>query len=385
MIIIGVDPHKRMHVASVVDPATNRQVAALQIAASLAGYRRLLKWADTFGERSWAVENAHGLGRHLAQWLLARGEAVEDVPSTATARVRELSRGRRKNDVIDAAAAASVAALHGDTNPVLAEDITTVLGLLDERRSNVTAQRTRLVNQLHAVFRDLSPGGAPKDLTAALASKLLAGIRPVGPVEAARKRLARDLVAEIRDADQRLKLLTAQIAETVAATGSHLTEVDGVGPIVSGRLLAHTHKMSRFPTAAAFASYAGVAPIEVTSADRVRHRLPRGGDRQLSHALHIVAVNQIRMPSSAGRAYYDTKLAAGKTEKEARRCLKRRLADHIWRLMIRDERDGAAGPGGQQGTTLQSSAAGSTPTTSSSDKSLPEPATHDSTTGQTAA
>jgi len=207
----------------------------------------------------------------------------------------------------------------------------------------------------------------------------------VGPVEAARKQLARDLVVEIRQADQRLKMLTAQIAQTVAATGSHVIEVDGIGPVVSGRLLARTRRISRFPTAAAFASYAGVAPVEVSSADRVRHRLPRGGDRQLSHALHIVAVNQIRMPGSTGRAYYDTKIAAGKTDKEARRCLKRRLADHIWRLMIRDERHGAAGPGGQQGTTMQSSAAGSTPTTSSSDKSLPEPAIPDSTTSQTAA
>jgi transposase len=385
VVIIGVDPHKRMHVASVVEPAVNRQVAVLEIEASLAGYRRLLKWAGGFGERSWAVENTRGLGRHLAQWLLARGEVVEDVPSTATARVRELSRGRRKNDVIDAAAAASVAALHGDAHPVVAEDITTVLALLDERRTNVTTQRTRLVNQLHAVFRDLLPGGAPRQLTATIASGLLAGIRPVGLVEAARKQLARDLVSEIRDADQRLKVLTAQIAETVAATGSHLIEVDGIGPVISGRLLARTQRMSRFATAAAFASYAGVAPVEVSSADRVRHRLPRGGDRQLSHALHIVAVNQIRMRGSAGRAYYDTKVAAGKTEKEARRCLKRRLADHIWRLMIRDERRYAAGPGGQQGATRQSSAAGSTPTTSSSDKSLPEPATPDSTTGQTAA
>ena len=386
MVIIGVDPHKRMHVASVVEPATNRQVAVLEIEASLAGYRRLLKWAGGFGERRWAVENTRGLGRHLAQWLLARGEVVEDVPSTATARVRELSRGgRRKNDVIDAAAAASVAALQGDANPVLAEDITTVLALLDERRTNLTTQRTRLVNQLHAVFRDLLPGGAAKGLTATIASRLLAGIRPAGPVEAARKQLGRDLVVEIRQADQRLKLLTDQIAETVAATGSHLIEVDGVGPVVSGRLLARTRRVSRFATAAAFASYAGVAPVEVSSAERVRHRMPLGGDRQLNHALHIVAVNQIRMRGSAGRAYYDAKIAAGKTGKEARRCLKRRLADHIWRLMIKDERQGAAGSGGQQGATVSSSAAGSTPTTSSSDKSLPEPAMLDSTTGQTAA
>jgi transposase len=386
MVIIGVDPHKRLHVASVVEPATNGQVAVLQVEASLAGYRRLLKWGGGFGERRWAVENARGLGRHLAQWLLARGEVVVDVASIATARVRELSRGgRRKNDVIDAAAAASVAALQGEANPVLAEDLSTVLALLDERRNNLSTQRTRLVNQLHAMFRDLVPGGAPTDLTATIASGLLTRVRPAGPVEAARKQLARDLVAEIRDADQRLKALTVQIADTVAATGSRLTEVDGVGPVVAARLLARTRRASRFPTAAAFASYAGVAPVEVSSAERVRHRLPRGGDRQLNFALHIVALTQVRMRSSSGRAYYDTKIAAGKTHNEAMRCLKRRLADHLWRLMIRDEGSQAAGPGGHQGATLQSSAAGSTPTASSSEKSLPEPATPDSTTRRSAA
>jgi transposase len=386
MVIIGVDPHKRLHVASVVEPVTNGQVAVLQVEASLAGYRRLWKWVGGFGERRWAVENARGLGRHLAQWLLARGEVVEDVPSTATARVRELSRGgRRKNDVIDAAAAASVAALQGEANPVLAEDLSTVLALLDERRSNLSTQRTRLVNQLHAMFRDLVPGGAPTDLTATVASRLLSGVRPAGPVEAARKQLARDLVAEIRDSDQRLKALAVQIGDAVAATGSRLTEVDGVGPVVAARLLARTRRASRFPTAAAFASYAGVAPVEVSSAERVRHRLPRGGDRQLNFALHIVALTQVRMRGSSGRAYYDTKIAAGKTHNEAMRCLKRRLADHLWRLMIRDEGSRAAGPGGHQGATLQSSAADSTPTASSSEKSLPEPATPDSTTGRSAA
>ena len=359
MIIIGIDPHKRVHTASALDATTNRRLASVEIDASLAGYRRLKRWAEGFSDRRWAVENAHGLGRHLAQWLVARGERVDDVASTATARVRELSRGgRRKNDVIDAAAAASVAALQGDANPVLAEDAATVLALLDERRNNVITQRTRLVNQLHALLRDLIPGGAPTDLTAASASRLLAGVRPAGPVETARKQLARDLVTEIRAADQRLKTLTAEITATVAASGSRLTEVDGIGP---------------------------VAPVEVASADRARHRLPRGGDRQLNLALHIVALTQVRMRGSAGRAYYDTKIAAGKTHNEAMRCLKRRLADHLWRQMIRDEGRSATDSGGQSGAALTSSAAGSTPTTSSSDKSLPEPATPDSTTPQSAA
>jgi transposase len=386
LIIIGIDPHKRVHTASAVDAATNRRLAWVEVDASLASYRRLLRWAEAFSDRRWAVENARGLGRHLAQWLVARGERVDDVPSTATARVRELSRGgRRKNDVIDAAAAASVAALQGEANPVQAEDAATVLALLDEHRGNVVVQRTRLINQLHALLRDLIPGGAPTDLTATTASQMLARVRPSGPAETIRKQLARDLVVDIRAADQRLKTLTAQIAAAVASTGSRLTDVDGVGPVVAGRLLGRTGRASRFPTASAFASYAGVAPVEVASADRARHRLPRGGDRQLNLALHIVALTQVRMRASAGRTYYNTKIEAGKTRNEAMRCLKRRLADHVWRQMIRDERASATDSGGHSGAALTSSAAGSTPTASSSDKSLPEPADTEPTTAQPAA
>jgi transposase len=386
LVIIGVDPHKRTHTASAVETGTDKVLATLQIDASLAGYRRLLKWASGFEQRRWAVENARGLGRHLAQWLVAREEVVDDVPSTATARVRELSRGgRRKNDVIDAAAAASVAALRGDANPVAADDLTAVLALLDERRDNIVTQRTRLINQLHALLRDLLPGGAPTDLTAGGASRMLTGVRPVGPVEAARKQLARDLVAEVRDTDLRLKTLTTQIADTLDAHGTRLREVPGIGPVTAGRLLGRTRRAGRFRSASAFANYAGVAPIEVASGDHARHRLPRGGDRQLNLALHIVALTQVRMRASTGRAYYDTKIIAGKSHNEAMRCLKRRLANRVWRLMLADERRSAAGPGGHSGATLTSSAAGSTPTTSSSDKSLPGPADRNSTTPSPAA
>ena len=255
-----------------------------------------------------------------------------------------------------------------------------MLALLDERRDNTVTQRTRLVNQLHALLRDLIPGGAPTDLTAASAARLLTGVRPTGPVETARKQLARDLVTEIRVADQRLKALTARDRRDGCRHRQPADHVDGIGPVVAGRLLGRTRRASRFPTASAFASYAGVAPVEVASADRSRHRLPRGGDRQLNLALHIVALTQVRMRGSAGRAYYDTKIAAGKTHNEAMRCLKRRLADHIWRQMIRDERGSTTDSGGHAGAALTSSAAGSTPTTSSSDKSLPEPAAADSTT-----
>ncbi|MFF7581131.1 transposase [Streptomyces sp. NPDC008061] len=118
----------------------------------------MLDWACQWPERRWAVENARGLGHHLTSWLLARGEQVVDVAPSATARVRQLSRGAgRKNDRIDGAAAACVAALQGDARPVQPESSTDALALLDERRSNLAQARVRAVNQLHALLRALLP------------------------------------------------------------------------------------------------------------------------------------------------------------------------------------------------------------------------------------
>jgi transposase len=386
MMIIGVDPHKSTHTATAVDPQTNRTVASVRIEASLADYRRLLRWAGQFDRRRWAIENAEGLGRHLSSWLLARGEDVVDVPSAATARVRQLSRGGgRKNDQIDAAAAACAAALQGDGRPLQAEDLTDALALLDESRTNLAQSRVRLVNQLHALLRDLLAGGAPTDLSATTAAALLRRVRPSGDAERVRKQIATDLVSQIRSMDSLLKANAKQISELLAASGSTLTGTVGIGAITAGRLIGRTGRAARFPTAAAFANYAGAAPVEVASADKARHRLSRSGDRQLNAGLHTVAITQIRTPGSRGHTYYNAKLAEGKTPREARRCLKRRLTNHIWRTMITDEQRQAASPRGHLGATLTSSAAGSTPTTSSSDKSLPGLANHDSTTEQPAA
>lgn len=338
-MIIGVDPHKSSHTAAAVDPSTNTPVASLRVDASLVGYRELLRWAKQFPQRRWAVENARGLGRHLAQWLVARGEVVLDVPSTATARVRELSRGnRRKTDVIDAAAAASVAALQGDATVVVGEDHTTVFAMLEERRANVAAQRVRVANQLHAVLRDLVPGGAALATTAKSASTMLRSVRPASLCERSRKELAQDLVRDLRAVDASLAEIEQRMSAALDDHGSRLRQVDGVGSVTAVRLIGRTGHASRFPTTDAFATYAGVAPIEVASGDHTRHRLSRGGDRRLNSAIHLIAVTQVRMRDSIGRYYFDTKIAEGKSRSEAMRCLKRRLANHLWRLMIADER-----------------------------------------------
>ena len=138
MIVIGIDPHKSTHTATAVDPATNTDLGSIRIDATRTGYKTLIDWAKTGPTRKWAVENAEGLGHHLAQWLLVLGELVLDVPTTSTARIRQLSRGgRRKNGRIDAAAATCVAALQGDARPVDPEGPTDILALLDERRTNM--------------------------------------------------------------------------------------------------------------------------------------------------------------------------------------------------------------------------------------------------------
>lgn len=339
MIIIGIDPHKTTHTATAVDPATNADIDSLRFDATIADYRRLLGWAKSWPQRRWAVENAHGLGHHLAQWLLNRGEVVLDVPTTATARVRELSRGsRRKNDRIDAAGAACVAALQGDARPVVVEDPTDALALLDERRMNLSQNRTRTVNQLHALLRELLAGGAPTDLTAAKAAAVLRGFRPVGTPERVRVQLCRDLIADVRRFDQQLAANQKQSAQVLDEHGTSLREVDGVGPVLAARLLGRTGRASRFPTAAAYATYNGTAPVEIASADHQRHRLSRYGDRQLNSAIYTVAMVQVRMTGSAGHTYYQRKITEGAPPRAALRCLKRHLSNHLWRIMIADEK-----------------------------------------------
>ncbi|MFF1569954.1 transposase [Streptomyces sp. NPDC058293] len=146
------------------------------------------------------------------------------MPATTTSRVRELSRGGgRKNDQIDAAAAATVAHLHGDRREVRAEDHSTALAPLDERRVNLAQARVRAVNPLHALLRDLLPGGAPDQMSADQAAALLHTVRPLGAVEKVRKGLARDLVVEVRALDKQLAANAAHLTDLVAAADSTLT------------------------------------------------------------------------------------------------------------------------------------------------------------------
>jgi transposase len=149
--------------------------------------------------------------------------------------------------------------------------------------------------------------------------------------------LAQDLVRELRAADISLADIEKRMTVALDENGTQLREIDGIGAVTAVRLIGRTGLASRFASEHAFATYAGVAPIEIASSEHSRHRLSRAGDRRLNSAIHLIAVTQVRMRSSIGRAYFDKKIAEGKTRNEAMRCLKRRLANHIWRKMIADE------------------------------------------------
>jgi transposase len=149
----------------------------------------------------------------------------------------------------------------------------------------------------------------------------------------------------------------------------------GIGPSGAARLLVEVGDITRFPDRNHFASWTGTAPIDASSGEHVRHRLSRGGNRQINRVLHTMAIVQLRTRTTEGRAYYDRKKAAGKTSMEALRCLKRRLSDLVYKAMLDDlAGNTVTGPGGQLGDDSDSSATGSQPAASSSDKPLPGPA-----------
>jgi len=230
------------------------------------------------------------------------------------------------------------AALHCPTlRPVAAEDQTTILRLLAERRQDLAGERTRILNRLHGLLRDLTPGGAPSDLSADKAAALLRGLRPATATAACRRQLARDLLGDLRRVDARLKANKAQVREALAVTGTTLTDVHGLGVVLAAKLLGHVGDITRFPSQDHFASYTATAPLDASSGNQQRHRLNTGGNRQLNAVLHTIAVCQARDPGP-GRSYYLRKLSEGKTPAEARRALKRRLANVIYRRILADQR-----------------------------------------------
>ena len=309
------------------------------------------------------------MGYLLAQQLVAAGERVVDVHPKLAARVRLLgSEAVNKNDPHDARSVA-IAALRS-TNPkeVRAEDHAAVMKLWAKRQRDLSRARNKVACRLHAVLCELVPGGVGGEISAAQAARLLEGVEPDGAVAAARHELATELLDDLRRLDAQLRDSKKRLAAVVTASKTTTTEVFGVGPVVAATVVGITGDVTRFSTRDRFAAFNGTAPIEVSSGNRKVYRLSRRGNRQLNHAIHMAAVTQIRFRHSEGRAFYDRKIAEGKTPKEALRALKRRVSDALYARMVNDARQVAAaavekGPGGQPGNDSVACAAGSHPAT----------------------
>jgi transposase len=337
LITIGIDPHKSSLTAVAID-ATGQHLADRRFAVNAGTFTQLVKWSQRWPRRRFAVEGANGLGRGIAQQLAAADDIVVDVPATLAARVRMLATGGgRKTDVADAASVAHIALHHRRLRQVVAEDHTTIVRLLAERHDDLSHERTRILNRLHGVLRALVPGGAAGGLSADKAAVTLRTARTRTATDACRRDLARELLGDLRRVDRQLKTNEVLQRDAVAATGSTLSEVHGIAVILSAKILGHVGDVNRFPSADHFASYTGTSPLDASSGNRNRHRLNAGGNRQLNTALHTIAVCQARDPGP-GRTYYLPKISEGKTPTEARRALKRRLANVIYRHIQKDQK-----------------------------------------------
>jgi transposase len=375
-VVIGMDPHKRSATIEVMD-GDETILGGGRYATDVAGYREMLKFGQQFEQRTWAIEGCNGIGKHIADRLLADGEQVVDVPPKLSARVRVFATGQgRKTDATDAHSVALVGTRMSGLRPVVNNEQLAVLRLLVDRRRSLGDDHTRMIGQLHRVLLELIPGGAKRYLSAAQAKALLGKVRPRDAAGKTRRRVAAELIADLERIYERTKAADKELKVLLAQTGTTLTQLHGIGPSGAARLLVEVGDITRFPTRAHFGSWTGTAPIDVSSGDHARHRLSRGGNRQINRVLHIMAVVQLRSPTE-GRAYYDRKKAAGKTSMEAMRCLKRRLSDVVYRQLLADAvRPSKAGPGGHSGATTSSSAVDSNPDIDASEKSLPGPTSH---------
>ena len=336
MITIGVDAHKRLHVALALEDG-GRELGQWQGPNSPAGWRDLLEWALNLGsDRQWGVEGSWGYGRGLAQHLVKAGESVYEVNSRWTALGRRSARRPGKTDRLDAHAIVLLVGQEALTLPkVQAEDETAVLDLLTTEREGALAEATRLRNQIHALLVSLDPEYHLRlpTLNSQAGLSMLESYPAPGdsPLQLERAAAVRRLAERLRLALTQAKELADRIRQLAGAHFSPLTRLCGVNLLTAGALAGILGPGHRFVTDAQVAAYAGVAPLEASSAGVIRHRLNRGGNRRLNAVLYRIALTQAHHSPEA-RAYLDRRVAEGKTRREAMRALKRFLIRAIWRL-----------------------------------------------------
>jgi transposase len=336
MIVLGADAHKRSHTIAAVSATTGELVGERTVQVGAKGFAALLIWARGLeGERVWAIEDCRHVSGSFERFLIGRGERVLRVTTKLMAASRRNVRDRGKSDSIDAIAVARAALREGlDTLPAAQLDGPELdLRLLVDHRERLIRQRVALNNTLQWHLHDLWP---ELELPG---SSLFHGNwgpriarRLARAEQTMRVRIARDLLRRIRELSQTIKALQREIAGLVAGIAPQLLSEPGFGPLIAAKLVGEVAGASRFSSDAKLARAAGVAPIPVSSGNTNRHRLDRGGNRQINAAIHRVAVTRLRCHPET-RDYIARKRAEGKSTKEAIRSLKRHLARRIWHLL----------------------------------------------------
>ncbi|MEA2640350.1 MAG: hypothetical protein QOF51_1744, partial [Chloroflexota bacterium] len=306
------------------------------------GWQSLREWAANInsGPCQWGIEGAWNCGRGLAQQLVAAGHIVYEVNPRWTAQGRRQARRPGKTDRLDARAVARCVRQEAPHLPaVVADDVTAVLDLLTSQREAVINETSRLWNQLHALLLQLDPEYKERlpPLESAAGQAALAHYEApdATPIQQARATAVRRLVERLQLGLAQAKDLAAEIRKMTKDAGfAPLTEITGVALLTAGTLAGILGPGCRFRTDAEFAAYAGVAPLEASSAGAVRHRLNRSGNRRLNAILHMMAITQLRCWEPA-KKYVARRLTEGKTRREALRALKRYLARAVWQAWKR--------------------------------------------------
>jgi transposase len=335
MVIIGADPHKRTHTLVAVDEQ-GRKLAELTVRATPAGHLELRRWAARFPERTFALEDCRHVSRGLERDLLVAAETVIRVPPKLMAGARRSAREPGKSDPIDALAVARAALREPDLPAARLEGVERDIRLLVDHRDDLVADRTKAQNRLRWLLHELMPGEEPAARTLDRRHVLDALEARLVGFEGTVARIARDQVARIREWSLAIDALKAEIGALVAPVAPSLLELEGCGPLTAAKIVGETAGVDRFRSAAAFARHDGTAPIPVWSGNDTRHRLSRGGNRQLNAALHRIAITQVRL-GGEGAAYVRKRMEAGDTRREALRALKRRISDAVYRRMRQDE------------------------------------------------
>jgi transposase len=337
-LIVGIDIHKRTHTAALLD-ARGGEIGTLCFANSRDGIQQLRGWLAEHeaGDAVIGVENAAGYGRPLCTALSAAGHQVLNVPAWRTHRDRHTS-GPGKSDPGDALAIAHVVLRKRDElGGALEPELIRAIALLETLRRQSVADRTQAIQRLRAIWTQLDPEAEAK-VAHAHRQKALRRLKRItfgdGLAAEAAARCIRELAREIERLNRRVGELETELAHLLEQHGNPVADLPGAGPAVAAAVIAHAGDVRRFRSPAAFARFCGAAPIPCGSGQTAeRHRLHRGGNRQMNAALHRIAVVQARVHPDA-RAYLQRKRAEGKTAREARRALNRHLANVLYRRLF---------------------------------------------------